>query len=278
MKMTPGFSSYAVGWATTPVAGAAAPMTALDVVRLAHELGYRRVQLADNTPLHTLSASDLRSLHETARSTGLAIEVGTRGLTPETLSTYLQLAVEFRSPFVRIVIDAKNYEPSHDDVIKLLREHLPQFAQGQVVLAIENHDRFKARELADILATVNSPWLGICLDTANSLGAGEDIHTVTAALARYTVNVHLKDVRIRRVPYLQGFVVEGTPLGDGMIDLAAVLTAVEKHGRCQTVTLEHWVPPESTQAETVRKERAWCDQSTATMRRLFPNYFPGGPA
>lgn len=273
--MIPGFSSYAVGWATMSVPGAAAPLTAAGVVRLAHELGYGRVQLADNTPLHALSAFDLRSLHETAASTGVAIELGTRGLTSETLTTYLQLAVEFRSPFLRIVVDAKNYEPSRDQVIKLLREHLPEFAQRQVVLAIENHDRFKARELAEILAAVNSPWLGICLDTANSLGAGEDLHTVIAALAPYTVNVHLKDIRIRRVPYLQGFVVEGTPLGDGAIDLAAVLAAVNNNGRCQTVTLEHWVPPESTHAETVRKERVWCDRSTATMRRLFPTDFPG---
>ncbi len=271
--MEAGFSSYAVGWSAAPDTPVGLRLDAGAVVALAARLGYRRVQLADNTPLHTLPAAERIALRSRADAAGLQVEVGARGLTGAHLETYVALAREFASPFVRFVIDAKDHEPDAAEVARLLRSRVPLLADAGVVLAIENHDRFTAAELARILAEVDSPWVGVCLDTANSLGAGEDVRTVLAALAPHVVNVHLKDVRARRVPHLQGFTVEGTPLGEGQVPLAWVLEQVSARGRCRSVTLEHWVPPDATRAATIERELAWCERSTARFSRLLPGAF-----
>jgi 3-oxoisoapionate decarboxylase len=276
-RVEAGFSSYAAGWAIASRDPAVPPLDASGVVALAAGLGYRRVQLADNVPLHALAPPAREALHNQARAANIALEVGTRGLTTANLVTYTEIAASFGSPFLRIVIDAAGYEPDPDAVIAFLREHVPLLERRGVVLAIENHDRFTSAELACIIAAVDSPWVAICLDTANSLGAAEDIYTVVGTLGPYTVNVHLKDIRIRRVPHLQGFTVEGTALGDGQIPLDWVVAQLTRYGRCRTATLEHWVSPEAHPADTVRKERAWCTRSTTTMRRLFPNSFATGP-
>lgn len=274
--MHAGFSSYAVGWAVGAEARPDLRLSAAGVVALAAQLGYRRVQLADNVPLHRLASTERAALRRQADTAGVSLEVGARGLTPENLEHYVGYAKEFASPLVRFVIDAPGHEPNPDAVIRLLRAHVDLLARSATVLAIENHDRFDSATLAHILASVDSPWVGLCLDTANSLGAGEDVRTVVHALARHVVNVHLKDVRARRVSYLQGFTIEGTPLGAGQVPLAWVLHELQPHGRCQSATLEHWVPPEPTLEATIQKEREWCDLSTLTMRRLFPASFSTG--
>lgn len=276
MIMEAGFSSYAIGWAVAAREPGGRAIDAFDVIDLARELGYRRLQLADNVPLHSLTEAQRAALLQHTRAAGIAVEVGTRGLTRENLAAYLPIATQFASPFLRIVIDSAGYEPGADQVIALLKEHAPALERAGVILAIENHDRFKSAELARMLETVGSRWVGICLDTANSFGAGEDIHTVVNHLGPHTVNVHLKDIRIVRVPYLQGFVIEGVPLGTGQIPIEWVLSEAARHGRCLTATLEHWVPPEPDMADTVRKEREWCTRSTVTMRRLFPHSFAPG--
>ncbi|MDO8544391.1 MAG: sugar phosphate isomerase/epimerase family protein [Opitutaceae bacterium] len=272
--MQAGFSSYAVGWTVSAAWDEDAPtLDAFGVVDLALELGYGRVQLADNVPLHSLSAAERDALQRKARETGIAIEIGTRGLTVENVRRYVEIAATFRSPFLRIVLDPMDCEPSPDSVIALLRTQVSLLEHSGVVLAIENHDRFKSDELARILTEVDSPWVRICLDTANSFGAGEDVTTVVRHLAAYTVNVHLKDVRIRRVSSLQGFTIEGVPLGEGIVPIEWVIRELARHRCCRTATLEHWVPPEPDVADTARKEREWCVRSTATMRRLFPGSF-----
>jgi sugar phosphate isomerase/epimerase len=275
-----GFSSYAVGWALAPDVPAELRLDASGVIALAADLGYRTVQLADNVPLVDLSAKRRAALRRQADAAGIAIEVGTRGFTPGKLSRAIALAREFASPFLRVVIDTPRNEPNPPAVIQRLQEYTAALADARVVLAIENHDRFNAATLAHIISAVNSPWVGICLDTANSLGAGEDVRTVVSALKQHVVNVHLKDVRARRVPYLQGFTIEGTPLGKGQVPIDWVLDELQRHSPCQSATLEHWVPPEAHSAGTILKEREWCVRSTWTMRRLFPTAFntPASPA
>ena len=51
--------------------------------------------------------------------------------------------------------------------------------QYGVVLAIENHIDQLADEMLDLLTTLNSEWVGACLDTANNLRMFE--HSVEVA-------------------------------------------------------------------------------------------------
>jgi 3-oxoisoapionate decarboxylase len=96
------------------------------------------------------------------------------------------------------------------------------------------------------------------------------LETVATVLAPHTVNVHLKDFTVRRLSHLFGFVIEGTPLGDGRLEERRLKHMLARMPRCQSVTLEHWVPPAEDLAATIARESAWCVRSTATLRRWWP--------
>jgi sugar phosphate isomerase/epimerase len=268
-----GLGSYAYAWAIG-IAGhpPANPMTALQLVQRATALGLHVVQIADNLPLGAMIEAELQQLAEVSTHHSIAIEVGTRGIAPDHLAKYLELAVRFGSPILRVVIDTATHHPAPDEVIKTLREVLPSFEHNKVTLAVENHDRFKVRTLIDILRAVDSPWLGICLDTVNSLGAGEGAEVVVQGLAPYVINVHVKDYTIRRHPTMLGFEVQGTPAGQGMLDVAWLIEQVRSYGRDPNMILELWPPPEAALADTIAKEDQWVMESLAYLKTLIPTW------
>jgi sugar phosphate isomerase/epimerase len=265
-----GLGSYAYAWAIGingyPVEQ---PMNAPGLLARAAELGLKVVQFADNLPLHRLTLDEQRALRAQAESLGICIEVGTRGIAPEHLRQYLRLAQDFESPVLRVVIDTTDHHPPPDEVVSTLRTLMPEFAAAGVVLAIENHDRFKVKTLVDILDRIGSPNVGICLDTVNSFGAGEGPEVVVAAFGPYVVNLHVKDFTIRRHRHMLGFEVEGTPAGQGMLDVPWLLERLRDFGRDPNAILETWPPPEVTVAETVAKEDAWVRESIQYLRTLI---------
>ena len=104
-----------------------------------------------------------------------------------------------------------------------------------ICLVIENHDRFLSREFVEILQKSGSKNIAICLDTVNSMGAGEGLETVIGLLAPYTMNLHVKEFSIRRVSHKMGFVIEGVPLGKGMLPLMELISKVSSN--CQSAIL-----------------------------------------
>ena len=268
-----GVSTYTFPWAVgVPGQMPAQPMSALALLHYAASREIGAVQFGDNLPLHTLSDDVRRQMQEVAASQKITIEVGTRRLTAETVATYLPLARQFGSPFLRMVIDDADYHPSQSEVIQVIQSLLPDFRQAQVILAIENHDRFPVASLERIIQVTDPEWVGVCLDTANSLGAGEGIQEVVSVLAPYTVNLHIKDFTIERLSHKMGFSVAGCPAGQGMLNIPWLIKEINKHQRCATATLEVWSSPVGNSVETpvdsqndlqatIEREKAWAEAS-----------------
>jgi sugar phosphate isomerase/epimerase len=228
------------------------------------------VQIADNLPLDALADRELDDLAHQTGQRGIALEVGTRGIHPDRLRRYLALAVRLKSPILRTVIDTADHKPDPAEVVALLRSVLPDFARAGVCLAIENHDRFKAAILADILERVGGP-VGVCLDTANSIGCLESLDALLAHLGRWIVNLHVKDFRIFRQPHEKGFVIEGCPAGQGQLDIAALLAALRATGRDMNAIVELWPPPEPTVLASIAKEASWARESVRYLRQFIPD-------
>ena len=112
--------------------------------------------------------------------------------------------------------------------------------------------------------------MGICLDTVNSFGALEGPEVVVEALAPYTVNLHVKDFIIRRANHMMGFAIEGTPAGQGRLDIPWLLERLRAAGRDPNAIIELWTPPEPDLAATIAKEDAWARESVAYMRSVLP--------
>ena len=231
-------------------------------------MGVRVLQIADNSPLHQLPPDELETFSRRASELGIAIEVGTRGIARELLLAYLCLAERLDSAFVRTVVDTADHQPSEDEIVGAIREIIPNLEQAGVALAIENHDRFKAKTLARIIERIGSASVGICLDTTNSLGASEGPEAVVETLGPLTINVHVKDYVIYRPDHKMGFTVEGRPAGQGQLDIPWLLDKLHGYGINPNIILELWTPPEETLPATIAKEQSWATASVEYMRRF----------
>jgi len=268
--MVLGLSSFAFGWSVgVPGSMPLKPMNEMDLLKATLHFGMKCLQIGDNLPLHLLSSERLAQLKAATTQDNIRLEVGARKLTREHLDQYIQIASDLNSGLLRFVIDGNQYEPPLKSVAVIIKEALPKLTQHKITLGIENHDRFKATELADLMESIGSAQVGICLDCVNSLGAGEGLDWVISTLAPYTVNLHVKDFVIQRLPHQMGFTVSGTPLGRGMINLPGLLEKLSQYNRCTSAVLEQWVGPEATIEETLKKERLWVEEGVAYLKRVM---------
>lgn len=259
-----GIGSYTFGWR------AEAGMTPFDLLDEAEELGVDLVQIADNMPLHTLPAQELQAFSAQAARRGIGVEVGTRGIASDHLRRYLEIATTLKSQLLRIVVDEVDDHPEPMEAVASLGRVLPEFEDAGVTIAIENHDRFPAATLRQMMEALESGSAGICLDTANSIGAYEDIEHVFDTLASWVVNLHIKDITIQRLPHLMGFLVEGAPAGKGALDIPALLQRMRSESpREVNAILELWTPPESDKKMTIAKEKRWARESVSYLRTLI---------
>ncbi len=227
------------------------------------------IQIADNYPLGKLSQQNLLALVEKAEDNEISLEVGTRRLDSENIINYLKIAKLAKSPFLRVIIDDHQYEPSVEEVIQIIRSLLPVLRDLNVLLAIENHDRFSSADLAKIIEMTSREHVGICLDTANSLGAGEGVNEVLDHLAPYCVNLHIKDITIRRLPHKMGFNVLGCAAGDGDLNIPLIIEKVQNNGKLLSITLEVWSDECPTQEETIARERRWAEKSIRYLKSII---------
>jgi len=265
-----GIGSYAYAWSigVPGMIQPAQPMDAMAMMKRCHELGVSMAELCDNLPLHTVSDAELSGLIEAARAWGVEMRLGVRGIVPGLLERYLDLCQRTGSPTLRVVVDSTGHHPSPQEVMARLMPLLPHLSDAGVRLLIENHDRFAAQALADIMARLDSPWVGICLDTVNSFGALEGPQVVVETLKPWVGEVHIKDFTIERVGSNMGFTILGAPAGQGRLDVPWLLETLEAEQRGIAAIIELWPPFEFTLAETTALEDDWVAQSVAYMREL----------
>jgi sugar phosphate isomerase/epimerase len=260
--MKPGISSYTYTWAVgVPGSAPPGPLSARNLIDKAELSGLSVVQIADNLPLESLPPVELEELYKYACSKGISIEMGGRGLTAEHTMKCLYAAERLKSSILRMVTDSQGFEPGLQTIISLVKELVPELKSRRIKLAIENHDRLKARDFEKIILSVGSEWVGICLDSVNSMGAGEGFVTVSEILLPYTINLHVKDFTIFRVSDKMGLVIEGRPAGRGFLNIPELLEKAESTGLCNSAILELWTPPEPSLEDTIAKESAWAEES-----------------
>lgn len=247
------------------------PLSALGLLERARALGVGVVQYCDNLPLLELDAAELEELIARAGEYGVEIELGARGLSGDNVLGHLALARRLKAKFVRFVVDKDGDEPSPEEALARIQQFLPEFIEAGVLFAIENHDRFPASVLQWMIEALGDRHSGICLDTVNSMGALETPRDVVPSLAPYTVNLHVKDFRIGRIPGMMGFEVTGCAAGQGMLDIPWVLDHLRGAGRDVNAILELWTPAAGSLEATIAQEHRWAESSVAYMRTLIPD-------
>lgn len=265
-----GISSWSLPW-SIGVKGypcPSKPVCAIDLLDKATEVNVSVVQIADNLPLHELEGPELDRLSKAAYERELTIEVGTRGLDPGHLARYIAIADRCGAKVLRTVMSGSlcglgqlaMAEQSIRKILPLLENHC-------ITLAFENNEAFSATEFASLMRRIESPYVGVCLDTANSLGRPETLQTVIENLGGFAVVLHAKDYDIQRIQTRMGFSIVGTPVGEGRVDFDWVLAELDRRGRTKiSVIVEHWPPFVGNIEETRRIEQEWLDRSIRFLR------------
>jgi sugar phosphate isomerase/epimerase len=262
-----GLSSWAYTWAVgVPGREPANPLRDCDLVCRAHDHGLCLVQIADNLPLDRIGDAELADLAALAASLGVTVEIGFRGLNRERLHRALHIARVLRASLIRFILHGPDADTTPQSAIALLRGVAPELREMGAIVAVENYERFAASDFAYIAEQVGPDLAGVCLDTANQLGRGESLEAVTAALAPYTVNLHVKDFTIRRLWHNLGFIVEGAPAGDGMLPVVRLANSLQAFGRCRSAVLELWTPWRESLQATIALEQEWVAVSLGNLR------------
>lgn len=268
-----GISSYAFAWSVgIPGYLPDKPMNAFDLFTLVSKLGIHLIQVADNLPLHKLTNIELYNLIDMANKLNIDVEIGTRGIANNNLLKYLEIAKLFRSPILRVVIDTPGHHPSEDEIVYTIKSVIPKFEMAGIILAIENHDRFNSKTLSRIIYRIDSRYVGICLDSTNSFGTLERPQEVAKELGELVVNIHLKDFVIHRLNHNLGFIIEGTPAGEGMLNIPQFLDQIFSYGRNPSVILELWTPPEDDIKTTMEKEMQWVNLSIKNLSEVLSSH------
>jgi L-ribulose-5-phosphate 3-epimerase UlaE len=66
-----------------------------------------------------------------------------------------------------------------------------------------------------------------------------------------------------------GFVIEGTPAGQGLLDLPRIIGRLHPYNRCNSGILELWTPPAENLRETIQLEEAWARASVSYMKQII---------
>lgn len=128
-----------------------------------------------------------------------------------------------------------------------------------VVLAVENHIDLLAEEMVDLIETIGSDHLGVCLDTANNLRMYENPKAVIRSLAPYAKATHIKDIEARGGDPATMAFWPSVPAGRGVIDLDFALRELKAQGYAGVLAVEiDWLSPGyGTEAEAVAESLSY---------------------
>lgn len=190
---------------------------------------------------------------------------------------HLAIARQVGARVMRICGGGRRTRPSswaeHKRGLVELLLPLTEVAERQgVVMAIENHIDLLADEMVELIDTVDSPWLRVCFDTANNLRMLEDPVEVARKLAPYAAATHLKDVTAQRGDPRTFAFWPSVPLGQGVVDLPAILALLAEQGYEGVLALEidYLAPAYAAAGEdtAVADSLAWLRKQLAQQRLL----------
>lgn len=226
--------SYALRWPSI-MRGQATAEEFLGFIDHCHELGAGGVQTAISS-----DPAVNRKIRERVEAKGLYLE-GQISLpkTDADLERFSSQVVAAKETGVTVVraacLAGRRYETFRDAVA--FREFATQsewslgraekiMRQHGIRLAVENHKDWRIDEMVPLLRRLSSEFIGICVDTGNSIALLEDPIAVVEAYAPYAYSTHLKDMAVRECD--DGFLLAEVPLGEGCLDLARIVQTLRQ--------------------------------------------------
>src|SRR5262249_28999664 len=102
----------------------------------------------------------------------------------------------------------------------------PVVEKHQVRMAVENHKDLQAPDLVELVRKLDSPFVGVCIDTGNSIALLETPQETLDLLAPLVFSTHIKVMGVAEYP--DGLLLAEVPLGTGFLDLGKILATVRR--------------------------------------------------
>jgi sugar phosphate isomerase/epimerase len=245
------------------------PLTPLGLLQKARDLGVSLVQTGPNLDLEKYPAAEIEQFIQTAQAWGIELELGTRGLDNDHLIKQIALAKRMGAKLIRTLpeIDGK-YATYAGLIPPVVRPLLPLLEREGVRLAIEN-GRIPAADLRAALDAIHSSQVGVVLDMVNSLAVPEGWKYVSELLAPHSMCVHYKDFTIKRAWHMMGFICEGMPSGQGMVETGWLLQTLKNSPHDFNVIIELWPPEQPNLEDTIAMEQQWAEASVPYLRKYI---------
>jgi len=224
-----GSNTTGMGIAWTSYMTVAKPKDALEFLMRCHDLGAAGIQV----PLR----GDLRQLRSKAEQFEMYVEgmvsLPASGDT-SAFEKSIQDATDAGALCVRAAaLSGRRYETfaSLADWRKFVGDSqsniaaaVPILEKHKMPLALENHKDWTADEMATLMKSHSSEYLGVCLDFGNNISLLDDPMNVVEMLAPFTIATHVKDMGVEWSN--DGFLLSEMVLGQGFLDLQRMLSLV----------------------------------------------------
>lgn len=233
--------SYHIALGTDPAVKPRRPMDLFELMDRMEELQLSGFQI---DPMHwrDLSRRDLQAVRREADARHLFVECGTMAVSVPEIKKGVHTCAILGARVLRTFLGFNRFSRSTDlhHEIERAREDicaaLPLLRGEGIRLAIENHGDVRSRELVALVEEIDSPHVGICLDTGNSLCVFEDPLRATEQMAPYAFSSHFKDCAILGTP--SGCRIVGAALGEGMLPLPELYRIVSSETGLDRLLIE----------------------------------------
>ena len=210
-------------------------------------LGCTSLFISDLDAFESLDDAALTKIREQADGKGLQIHLGTwsvcptskafkpnRGTADEHLSLGIRAAKALGSPVIRVVLGTwedrltdGGIDRHIESLLAVCRRQRSRALDSGVKIAIENHaGDMHSTELARLVETAGTDYVGVNLDSGNALWTLEDPVDALGNLGRYTLTTSLRDSAVWETP--NGAAVAWTAMGEGQIDLESFFTRFDE--------------------------------------------------
>lgn len=182
-----------------------------------------------------------------------------------TMEAGIAIAESIGSDIGKISMDIKRPHPVcgtafHPKVIPQLEEiarkaeaAAPVAQNAGVRLCLENHTEAFSDEVLWIINRVNHPYVGVCVDTNNSLMVGEDPLTAIRKLAPVSFTNHFSDHRIVFDQY--GCRITGVATGTGDVPMREAFQVINANPNMKRLNIEvEFDPGADGRDEACRRE------------------------
>lgn len=269
-----GITSYAYRWSIgakgfTPKQ----PLSTRQFVARALRHRVDGAQICDHLDFVSLPVSELREIRRIAEDQHIFVETGASNVNPSHLLKLIAVSAELGAGLMRVVPDVQRGPESQDlgrqiaRSIEDIRQILPAARGSDVRIAVENHGQIPSEELRAIVKAFDDEYVGVCLDTMNSVVLLENPLTTVEALAPLATSVHFKDFRIEPSP--RGHRIIGVPLGEGMVDFQRILKLIKESGRDPNVCIELYVDRKDSEQESLAWEEDCVEKSVRYARGVL---------